>query len=64
MNDNYNDNWNANRIFPEEYSSMDEWRTEHGHPTGFGSGLFDWWILAFIILGVLDLLAKIMGLFE
>lgn len=59
MDDNYNDEWKMNRIYPEEYSSKDEWRSEHGHPTGFGSGLFDWWILGFIILGVLDLLAKI-----
>ena len=64
MGDNYNDDWDMNRVFPEEYSSMDEWRSEHGHPTGFGSGLFDWWILAFIILGVLDLLAKIARIWD
>ena len=60
MGDDHNDDWKSNRVFPEEYSSKDEWRTEHGRPVGFGSGLFDWWILAIIILGVLGVIAKIL----
>ena len=60
MGDNYdfNDDWEMNRVFPEEYSSMDEWRSEHGRISGFGSGSFDWWILAFIVIGVLDIIVK------
>ncbi|MBR4605647.1 MAG: hypothetical protein IKO41_05410 [Lachnospiraceae bacterium] len=59
-NGDSHNNFEANRVFPGEYSSMDEWRSDHGRPSGFGGGLFDWWILVFVIIGVLDIIAKIL----